>query len=82
MSNGNVNYNMAAVSSRYAVDTEATFTCNNDYSRKGCESSTCETSGSWAHSTPTCEKSKSELTNLKGMLCVAHQCPKMFAICQ
>ena len=49
---------MTAVNGRYPVDTEATFTCNNDYTRNGCEQTSCETSGNWGHSTPTCDKSK------------------------
>ena len=57
MSNGNIGYSMTAVNGRYPVDTEATFTCNDGYTRNGCDKTSCETSGSWGHSTPTCDTS-------------------------
>ena len=39
---------------RRPVDTQVTFTCNPGYWRDGCEKTTCEMSGNWAHDKPKC----------------------------
>ena len=55
LSNGTVNYDRdRANNGQYPVNTTATFTCDDDYYPDGDESTTCESSGIWSQSIPTC----------------------------
>ena len=65
LSNGGVSYNRHAPSpARYPVDTVATFACDRGYSLSGSSSRSCQTSGSWNQSTPTCNQSKANKIKL------------------
>ena len=44
------------VGGKYPVDAQAIFSCYSGYNREGCERTTCQTLGNWAHDKPTCVK--------------------------
>ena len=53
--NGQITYSLPSVTNgEYPVDTVASFTCNDGYYRLGSGSRTCQTTGSWDQTTPTC----------------------------
>ena len=62
LSNGRITYSIHSVSTtRYPVDTVATFSCNSGYSLSGSSTRTCQTSGNWNQATPTCNKNNFNL---------------------
>ena len=52
--NGRVHYTQSEVGEQYLESTRASFRCDKGYSLHGDVSTTCQTSGSWSHQTPTC----------------------------
>ena len=59
MENGEVTYDKKQVfnsKGRYPIGTVATYTCADGYSLSGSDSNTCEDSGNWETTLPTCNQ--------------------------
>ena len=55
LGNGTISYNKQPLTNgQYPVNTSASFTCNTGYAISGDMNITCQASGHWNHSPPTC----------------------------